>query len=403
VTTLPRPRTSARPGLTRVTRTAGVRRTGAAPLVGLALAAAVVGGPGAAAAPGPAGAPLPGTAVEARTRLEDLTARLAAAETAEAAAEDRAAGLAREAEETRRRLDALRDRLGIRARAMYTSGVAGSLAAEPMLALLTSDRPTAAVDRLAMLDAAQGHDNGVLEETLAAERRLAEQQAEADAAREQAAAAKADLQRNAAEMDAVLARLVAAEEARARAAAERSRLEAERAAAATASVSRSAGRAAAAGVSRSAGRAAAAVDTGTAAAGVTAANGQACPVGPVHSFVDSWGAARSGGRAHKGTDVMAPYGASAYAVVDGTISRAGGNGLGGIVLYLTGANGDRYYYAHNAVNLVSVGQQVVAGQEIAKVGNSGNAAGGAAHIHFEVHPGGGSPVNPYPFLRGVCG
>ena len=397
---VPSPVTSS-PGPVRPTRTGSrqpsQRRSRVTALVSsLALATTVVAtAPAAGAAPADAAAPAPPktaegasqaaeeapqtaeeapqTAEEAKSRLEDVTARLAASERREGEAQARAEQLTREAEETARRLAGLRLRLGDRARAVYTGG----LAAEPLVALLTSDRPTAVVDRMTMLDAAQGHENDVLDRTLVEQKRLERQRAAAGAAVREAATARDELTRSAAELDALLRRLVAEEEAaRARAAEE-----AARAAALTA-----------AGL---------AVDA--AATGVTAANGQACPVGPVHSFVDSWGAARSGGRAHKGTDVMAPYGAAAFAVVDGTVTRAGSNGLGGIVLYLTGANGDRYYYAHNAVNLVGEGQRVVAGQEIAKVGNSGNAAGGAAHIHFEVHPGGGAPVNPYPFLRGVCG
>ncbi len=128
----------------------------------------------------------------------------------------------------------------------------------------------------------------------------------------------------------------------------------------------------------------------------------ACPVGPVRSFVDTWHAPRSGGRLHQGTDVFAPYGSPAYAVVDGVIDKWGNGGLGGITLWLRADNGDRYYYAHNAVNLATVGTRVKAGDVIAKVGNTGNAATTPPHIHFEAHPGGGEAANPYPFLASIC-
>lgn len=128
-----------------------------------------------------------------------------------------------------------------------------------------------------------------------------------------------------------------------------------------------------------------------------------CPVGPVHSFTDTWHAPRSGGRQHQGTDVFAPYGSPAYAVVDGVIERWSDGGLGGLAVWLRGDDGTRYYYAHNSANVAPAGSRVQAGQLIAYVGTSGNAATTPPHIHFEAHPGGGEPQNPYPWLAALCG
>jgi murein DD-endopeptidase MepM/ murein hydrolase activator NlpD len=131
----------------------------------------------------------------------------------------------------------------------------------------------------------------------------------------------------------------------------------------------------------------------------------ACLMEAPYSYVDTWGAPRSGGRRHEGTDVMAPYRARVYAFTDGTISRESTNAYGGITLYLQGDNGAEYYYAHLSGYAVAAGTRVKAGQLIAYNGQSGNARYTAPHVHFEVHPGGpgSSPVNPYPSVRQACG
>ena len=137
-------------------------------------------------------------------------------------------------------------------------------------------------------------------------------------------------------------------------------------------------------------------------AGAGSASGSSCILERPYSYVDSWGAARSGGRSHQGTDVMAPHGARVFAFVDGVVSRQSTSTNGGIQLYLQGDNGVEYFYAHLSGYAVSTGARVRAGQLIAYNGATGNAASTAPHVHFEVHPGGGAPVNPYPYLRRVC-
>jgi murein DD-endopeptidase MepM/ murein hydrolase activator NlpD len=131
-------------------------------------------------------------------------------------------------------------------------------------------------------------------------------------------------------------------------------------------------------------------------------SGSACILERPYSYVDSWGAARSGGRSHQGTDVMAPHGARVFAFVNGVVSRESSSANGGIQLYLQGDNGVEYFYAHLSGYAVSTGTRVRAGQLIAYNGQTGNAAATAPHVHFEVHLSGG-PVNPYPYLKRVCG
>lgn len=129
--------------------------------------------------------------------------------------------------------------------------------------------------------------------------------------------------------------------------------------------------------------------------------GYACPVRGPHSFTDSFGDPRPNGRHHEGNDVLAPYGSSVVAVTSGVI-RTAYSTLGGISLYLRGAGGDEYFYAHNSRNVATSGQRVSTGQLIAYVGTTGDARGGPSHVHFERHPGGGAPVDPYSFLRRAC-
>jgi murein DD-endopeptidase MepM/ murein hydrolase activator NlpD len=129
-------------------------------------------------------------------------------------------------------------------------------------------------------------------------------------------------------------------------------------------------------------------------------HGIICPVqGPV-AFTDTWGAARSGGRAHKGVDMLSPMGTPTVAPVSGRVEHRG-NSLGGLSWHLYGDDGDYYYGTHlSAYENVGAGH-VAAGTVIGYVGDSGNAAG-TPHLHFEVHPGGGAAVNPYPYVRAAC-
>lgn len=121
------------------------------------------------------------------------------------------------------------------------------------------------------------------------------------------------------------------------------------------------------------------------------------PVAGPHSYIDSFGAPR-GGRRHQGIDIFAPYGTPVVACVDGRV-RISYSRLGGKSIWLHGNDGNSYYYAHLSGFAVSSGTKVSAGRVIGYVGNSGNARGGAPHLHFEIRLGGGRVINPYPILR----
>jgi murein DD-endopeptidase MepM/ murein hydrolase activator NlpD len=126
-----------------------------------------------------------------------------------------------------------------------------------------------------------------------------------------------------------------------------------------------------------------------------------CPVqGGGLNFADTWGAARSSGRTHEGVDMMAAMGTPTVAPVSGQV-ELNESALGGLAWYVHGDDGNTYYGAHLS-SYAGVSGWVAAGTIVGYVGDSGNAAGGSPHLHFEIHPGGGEPVNPYPQTDAAC-
>jgi len=144
------------------------------------------------------------------------------------------------------------------------------------------------------------------------------------------------------------------------------------------------------------------------AGGAVIGGGFVFPVAGPNSFADTFGAPRMFGTSyahlHQGTDIFATSGTPLVAVERGVLIKVGTDVLGGTKLWLVGASGTRYYYAHLSAFApgVSEGLVVSAGDVIGYVGNSGNAISTPAHVHFEVHPNGGAAVNPYPLLRIVA-
>jgi peptidoglycan LD-endopeptidase LytH len=197
--------------------------------------------------------------------------------------------------------------------------------------------------------------------TAALERRLGQQESAVAGLRKQRSAAQAEV-----------ARLAAAQRA----------LEAKRAAAA-----------------RAAGRRTATVSRGGPSSFAPTGSWM-CPVQGPRAFTNDWGQPRSGGRRHQGTDILAPRGTPIVANVSGSVSPHN-SGLGGISYYLRGDDGNTYFGTH-LDSLSGVSGKVAQGTVIGRVGNTGNARGGPTHLHFEIHPGGGGPTNPYPTLARYC-
>jgi murein DD-endopeptidase MepM/ murein hydrolase activator NlpD len=132
-----------------------------------------------------------------------------------------------------------------------------------------------------------------------------------------------------------------------------------------------------------------------AAAAAPADPGMVCPVRGASAYSDTWGAPRPGGRHHEGVDMIAPKGTPLVAVADGD-ARFWTNDQGALGVSLTADNGTRYYYGHLSA-YEGAGGRVTQGQVIGYVGSTGDTT--VNHLHFEVHPGGGGPVDPTPYVR----
>lgn len=90
---------------------------------------------------------------------------------------------------------------------------------------------------------------------------------------------------------------------------------------------------------------------------------------------------------HQGTDIFAPMGTPVRSPVAGTLRQTNG-AVGGLSAYVTQADGTYFYLAHlsSFVAGQATGQAVRQGEVIGFVGDTGNARGGAPHVHFEIHP-----------------
>lgn len=97
--------------------------------------------------------------------------------------------------------------------------------------------------------------------------------------------------------------------------------------------------------------------------------------------------------AHTGLDFAAPSGTPIRAVAGGTVTSAGYDGSYGNKTVVTLEDGTELWYAHQTSFGVSVGDTVRSGEVIGYVGSTGNSTG--PHLHLEVRPGAGDPVDPY--------
>lgn len=135
------------------------------------------------------------------------------------------------------------------------------------------------------------------------------------------------------------------------------------------------------------------------------------------AFSNSWGNRRSGGRGHKGTDIIGPRGSEVLAAANGTVTAMGKSRLSGYYIRIDHGDGWATSYMHLNNDTYGTddgeggtwsafhptlmeGDEVVAGQVIGYVGDSGNAEGTIPHTHFEINYE-GEKLNPYDYLREV--
>lgn len=101
---------------------------------------------------------------------------------------------------------------------------------------------------------------------------------------------------------------------------------------------------------------------------------------------------------HAGLDIVSDYGAPVYATASGVVVEAGWDGGYGYKVVIDHGNGYETWYGHNSRLLVSAGQEVHKGQEIALVGATGFATG--PHVHYALFQW-GHPIDPARYLNGI--
>jgi murein DD-endopeptidase MepM/ murein hydrolase activator NlpD len=299
----------------------------------------------------------------AQRKANHAAARLSAAQSALAQVADDVSGLRARAAANRDRLGHLESAVRSAAVSQYMEGKAPARAGMSDIGELARGQAMLQLVTLGSIDAIDAYRaarQDLAVTAAALNRRLSQQRSAVQSLQRDQAAAVTELSKLAEQQRALEAKLVAAKKAAA---------------------------------------ARAATPSGGRVTGIIASGNWICPVQGPHSFSNDWGQPRGGGRTHQGNDILAPRGTPVVASVSGT-ATANSNGLGGIAYFLHGNDGNTYYGAH----LNGYGQlgAVQAGTVIGYVGNTGDAAGGPPHLHFEIHPGGGPAVNPYPTLTKYC-
>ena len=128
----------------------------------------------------------------------------------------------------------------------------------------------------------------------------------------------------------------------------------------------------------------------------------------VSEVANTWGAPRGGGLVHAGQDIFAKRGTLVRSATAGIVWMIGTSVRGGIWVYVLGAGGRRYYYAHleRVASGLREGQRVTTNTVLGRVGTTGDAETTPPHLHFALfgRPNTDGPCrfpgfDPLPLLR----
>lgn len=97
---------------------------------------------------------------------------------------------------------------------------------------------------------------------------------------------------------------------------------------------------------------------------------------------------------HTGLDFNGDDGDPIFSVANGTVTSVGYDGSYGNKTVVTLEDGTEIWYCHQSSFMVTSGEEVRGGQQIGTIGSTGNVTG--SHLHLEVRPRGGEPIDPYP-------
>jgi murein DD-endopeptidase MepM/ murein hydrolase activator NlpD len=117
---------------------------------------------------------------------------------------------------------------------------------------------------------------------------------------------------------------------------------------------------------------------------------------PIKNYVISSGYGMRWGRLHAGEDFATPVGTNLVSMSTGTVTFAGQESGYGTIVKILYWDGTVSFYGHMSNLSVTVGESVMPGQLVGQSGNTGESTG--PHLHLEIHPNGGKPVNPLPWL-----